>query len=109
MMTSEPFHDGRIARALEELQELILQRFLDATFEVFERDDPDGTRLRVIVDVEDGFDVLDVVMPRLYELQVEEGLPIYVIPVQPLERVAEQLRQRGPLPPLVDPTPLLRW
>src|SRR3546814_1184299 len=40
------------------------------------------------VDVEDQDAVLDVVVDRMMELQIDEGLPIFVIPVRTAERVA---------------------
>jgi hypothetical protein len=87
--------DPRIERAVRDLKALISARFPTAIYEVFERDDPDGTRLRATVDVEDPDAVLDVVMDRLYEFQVEQELPIYVIPVRPWARAPEKLAARA--------------
>ena len=98
--------DPRIQEAVEELQRLIAGRYPDARFDVFERDDPEGVRLRATVDVEDTDGVTDVVLDALYDIHVERGLPVYVVTEQPPARVAEQLRARarraGPvaLPPL---------
>jgi hypothetical protein len=75
--------DPRILRALTDLQERIREAYPEATFDVFYRDDPEGMRLRAIVDVEDTDAVMDLVVDQLYELQVEQGLAVYVIPVQP--------------------------
>lgn len=85
--------DPRMRSAIEELKGLIQRRYPEATFEVAREEDPDGIYLRATVDVGDINEVVDVVMERLLELQVEEGLPVYVMPVRPLERVLEQLRQ----------------
>ncbi len=38
---------------------------------------------------------MDHVMDALYEIQVERGLPVYVVTEQPASRVAEQLRTRA--------------
>lgn len=76
--------DPRIDEALVELRQLIQESYPAATFDVIYRDDPDGVRLRVTVDVDDTDEVLDVVIDQLYEYQVEQGLPVYVLPVQPL-------------------------
>ncbi len=35
--------------------------------------------------------VVDIFIDRLLDLQVEEQLPLYVIPVRPLERVLAEL------------------
>ena len=73
---------------------------------MFERDDPKGVRLQATVDVADTDEVMDSVLDALYDIQVERGLPVYVLTEQPLSRVAEQLRARtrrrqtAALPPL---------
>ncbi|HLI51474.1 MAG TPA: hypothetical protein VKU87_06730 [Thermomicrobiaceae bacterium] len=89
-----PTEDTAIATAITELKALILQRFPDACFSVVYREDAPGTRLRVIIDGADvqSDDVLDVVVDKLFEVQVEQGLPVYVIPIQPLSRLPEQIR-----------------
>ena len=48
----------------------------------------------VTVDVEDTDEVYEVVAERLLELQVEEGLRLYVTPIRPVERVVAELRAR---------------
>jgi hypothetical protein len=40
------------------------------------------------VDVDDTEDVANVVMDRMIEMQVDEGLPVYVIPLRTPERLA---------------------
>jgi hypothetical protein len=75
--------DPRISEALTNLQERIREAYPEATFDVFYRDDSEGMRLRAIVDVEDTNEVMDLVIDQLYELQIEQGLAVYVIPVQP--------------------------
>jgi len=94
-------HDSRVQAALAELRELIGKRYPLSTFEVFRGEDPDGMYLRATVDVEDSDAVLDVVIDRLYEFQVEQELPVYVIPVRPLARIMQELHTRParPSPP----------
>ena len=46
------------------------------------------------VDIADTDEVLAVVGDRIVELQVDEGLPIYVIPLRPMEHVVAELRKR---------------
>lgn len=86
--------DPDIAAALTELQALILRRLPTAEFSIIERDDPPGIRLRVITDGADvsADDVLDLVIDKLFELQVERELPIYVIPIQALSYVSTQMQ-----------------
>jgi hypothetical protein len=43
--------------------------------------------------VDDTIDVFDVVVHRLVGLQVDEGLPLYVVPVQTPERVTALMRK----------------
>jgi len=81
----------RTQAAVDELRALILATYPDARFAVGHGDDPPGVRLRAIVDVEDIDEVIDLVMDKLYEIQVERGLPVYIIPSRPPERLAEQL------------------
>ena len=87
--------DPRIKGAVEELRMLIAGRYPSAQFDVYEGDDPEGVRLQATVDIEDLDEVMDGVMDALYDIQVERGLPVYVVTEQPLSRVAEQLRARG--------------
>ena len=89
-LTSDP----QIKEAVEELRTLIAERYPSARFAVFERDDPEGVRLQVTVDLEDTDEVMNVVMDALFDIQVERGLPVYVVTEQPIQRVAEQLRER---------------
>jgi hypothetical protein len=98
MTESQRSTDPRIEAAVTELRALIANRFPDTTFDVFERDDPAGVRLRAVVDIEDTDAVMDLVMDKLYEIQVEQGLPVYVLAVQPPARMAEQLRARAARP-----------
>ncbi len=44
--------------------------------------------LEAMVDVEDLNDMLDVFIDRLVDMQIEERLPVYVVPVRTPERVA---------------------
>ena len=88
--------DSRTQAALDELQETIQRRYPTARFEVVSgEDDPGSIQLVSTVDIADTDEVVDLVIDRLLELQIEEGLPVHVIPVRPMERVAEMMRVRG--------------
>lgn len=91
--------------ALRELEGMITARFPQATFVVEEGLDPEGIYLVATVDVADTDEVVDVIGDRLVELQVDEGLPVYVTPLRPIERVIAQLREREAATPLA-PLPL---
>ena len=90
----------RMQEAIDELKRLIAARFSQASFVVEEGFDPEGVYLVTTVDIADTDDVIAVVGDRLVEMQVEEGLPVYVTPLRPLERVVAELRkQEAPTPP----------
>ncbi|MGE0541573.1 MAG: hypothetical protein AB7R89_15470 [Dehalococcoidia bacterium] len=83
-----------VQAALAELKTLILARFPDAIFHVYKGDEPCGIYLEATVDVEDTDEVIDTFIDRLVDMQVEERLPVYVVPVQPVERVLELMERR---------------
>jgi hypothetical protein len=90
--------------AIHELKGLITKRFPQATFVVEEGFDPKGIYLVTTVDIADTDEVIDLVGDRLLEMQVDEGLPLYMTPLQPIGRVIAQLREREaarPLAPLI--------
>jgi len=96
----------RMEEALHELKRLITARFPKATFVVEEGFDPEGIYLVTTVDIADTDEVIAVVGDRLVELQVDEGLPVYVTPLRPIERVIAQLRGReAATPPASLPFP----
>ncbi len=80
-------NDPRIAHAVAELQAMIVARYPEATFAVEQGEDPIGTYLTATVDVPDTDAVTDLIIDRLIAMQVEEGLPVYVIPVRPIGRI----------------------
>ena len=85
--------NSKMRAAVDELQALILAKFLSTTFDVGDPDDPEGVYMRAIVDVDDTDEVTEVIIDRLVDLQVDEGLPIYVVTVRTPERQASA-RQR---------------
>jgi hypothetical protein len=90
-------------KALNELKGAISERFPQASFVVEEGFDPKGIYLVTTVDIADTDEVIDVVGDRLVELQVDEGQPIYVTPLRPIQRVVAELQEREAITP---PAPL---
>ena len=90
-------------KAINELKGRISERFPQASFVVEEGFDPTGIYLVTTVDIADTDEVLDVIGDRLVDLQVDEGLPIYVTPLRPIQRVIAELREREHVTP---PSPL---
>ncbi len=99
-MDPVPIHEGlseddpRVQRALADLQRRILAVHPTATFAVGPGDEPPGIYLTATIDADEFDDVLDAVIPRLVDVQVDEGLPVYLALEQPLERVLTP-RRRG--------------
>ncbi len=60
----------------------ILAHYPTAKFHVYWGDDPTGVHIRPAVDIEDFDEVLNVVIDRLLELQIDDGLPIWVLPTR---------------------------
>jgi hypothetical protein len=103
----EALPDARLRTAAAALQATLAAHYPDATFAVFHADDPDGLYVQATVDLDEPEVILDVVRDQLYELEVEQGLPIYVVAEQPAARVAQGLQaQRGQPQPRLSQLPL---
>jgi hypothetical protein len=88
-----PAFSPTVQRALTELEDMIRDRYPTATFEVGPgEDDPEAVHLTASVDVDDPDEVMDLVVDRVMALQVEDGLPILVIPIRTPERAASLRR-----------------
>jgi hypothetical protein len=95
MRQEHPIHlTPAMEKAVNELKGTISERFPQATFIVEEGFDPKGIYLVTTVDIADTDEVIDVVGDRVLALQVDEGLPIYVTPLRPIQRVIAELRER---------------
>jgi hypothetical protein len=91
--------DERLNSAIAELQELILHHFPEATFCIESGiDDPEAIHLVATVDVEDRFDVLDLVSEHVMDIQIDAGIPIFVIPRRTPERIRAMLAAPHALP-----------
>ena len=84
---------------------MITSRFPEASFVVEEGSDPKGMYLVTTVDIADTDEVIELVGNRLVELQVTEGLPLYVTPLWPIARVVAQLRKLEAATPMSLPLP----
>jgi hypothetical protein len=81
-------------QAVTELARLISSHYPSARFALRTGiDDPGATYLTATVDIEDPDAVLDIVEERLLALQLDEGIPIYVLPVHTPARVADTIRR----------------
>jgi hypothetical protein len=84
----------RMEEAIAEMKERITRRYPTTTFEMYQGEDPVGIYLIAIIDDDDVEVAKDLYLSRMVDLQVEEGLPLFVIPEPTPERnaaiVAEQ-------------------
>jgi hypothetical protein len=81
--------------ALAELEDLIRTHYPRATFSV--EPDPEGQEsiwLVTTVDIEDTEEVTDLVIERVLEFQLEQGLPIHVLPLRPIERSLAEFQSK---------------
>lgn len=80
--------------AVSEFIDMIRSRYPSATFSVRPGvDDPEATYLVTTVDLDDPDEVMDLVIERMIELQVDEGIPVHVVPIHTPQRVAEIMRE----------------
>ena len=87
--------DPKRAAAVRELTALVAQHYPETSFVVVPgQDDPEATHIIATVDVDDPDDVVDLVIDRMLVLQIQEGLPVHLIPIRTPERVASLLRSR---------------
>jgi hypothetical protein len=87
-------NDPRTQAALDELRGLIRAAYPTATFDIKWGREPIGIYLTATLDIEELDDADGLVTSRLMEMQVEEGLPVYVDLEQPRERVLTERRRR---------------
>src|SRR5690348_2409219 len=100
--------DPAIQNAITKLQAVIQHHYPQASFTLVQGDDPEGIYLRVFVAVADVDEVIDVFIDQLFYFQIEEQLPLYVVPVRPLNKVLEATQMQmsrlphhgGEYPPL---------
>lgn len=89
----DSYSDPRVERAIGELQATIARCYPTATFSVSNgADEPGNIHLTVTVDVDDTDEVLNLVLDRVLSLQVDEGIPLHVIPIRTPERVLAALQ-----------------
>ncbi len=81
--------------AIAEMREFILERFPEATFRAFVGDEPLGVYLATTVDVDDPDELFDMVIDRVLDLQIEQGIPLHVLPLQTPERNAKMLAEQA--------------
>ncbi len=93
-----------ISAAIDELTAMILDEYPGSKIDAELGDDPLGVYLLTIVDLDEPDEVMDLVIDRLVELNVEDRIPIHVIPLRTDAREramrAEAAKGMQPLTPL---------
>ena len=84
---------SQMQQALQDSQGLVRARYPGARSELAPSpDEPQGVHLVTIVDIDDPDEVMDLVLERVLHFQLEDGLPVHLIPIRPVERALEQIR-----------------
>ena len=96
---------NRMEDAISELRQLIAERYPEARFSVAAGpEDRQEVHLVATVDLEDPDEVLDVVMDRMLQFQLDEELPVYVSPRRTPQRRAALWAAQGQRTPLLPPS-----
>ena len=83
----------KMLAGIEEMKRVILSGYPEATFEVGYGEEPVGVYLRATVDHEDLGEFVEYFIDRLVDLQLDEGLRLYVVPVRTPAREREVRRK----------------
>src|SRR6266571_4838776 len=90
-------HDEKTRQVGAELEGVITRHYPSATFSLRRGSDaPSSINILATVAVDDPDDVLEKVLDRVVELNVDEGIPVHVIPLRTLERIAAYRRRARP-------------
>jgi hypothetical protein len=86
----EPSISPNMKRAIVELEDLVRQQYPDAAFQVQQSpEDPTIIHLIPTVDVVDRDEVMDLVIDRMMQFQIDDSLPLFVVPVRTADREAQ--------------------
>lgn len=87
--------DDRMQAAVDEMKHLIASNFPVVEFSVHQGEDLERVHLDVVLEMDETLEVLDLILGRMVELQIEEGLPLVVIPLPTLERNTALLKREA--------------
>ncbi|MHB8574645.1 MAG: hypothetical protein ACYDCQ_04875 [Dehalococcoidia bacterium] len=82
-------NESQMRAAIRELKQLVRARFPDANFGVTIGEDPFGVYLTVYLDIDDSDKVMDIMIDKLLEIQVDRQLSIYPM-IAPSRRKVRQ-------------------
>lgn len=90
--------DPRMTAAIAELTDLIRSAYPETTF-MTDADEREGSVfVTAVVDVDDPDEVVDRFIDRLVTLQIDEGLPLHIIPIRTAarrEKLLAELQTNG--------------
>ena len=73
--------DEKTQKAIDEMKRMIQATYPEASFRAYLGEDPAGVYLNAYTNAEDDFLVLDLISDRLIDLNIDEGVKLYVIPL----------------------------
>jgi hypothetical protein len=90
-VASNLLSNPRMMAAIEELTNLIRDRYPETTFSTELGEHEESVFVTAVVDVDDPDEVVDCFIDRSVTLQVDEGLPLHIIPIRTPARNARLL------------------
>ena len=91
--------DPRMSAAVDEITALIRASYPSTTFLVDMDEDQRTVFITAVVDLDDPDEVIECFIDRILAMQIDEGLPLHVIPIRTPERrdrlMAEQERTKS--------------
>lgn len=82
--------DPKVLAAVTELQQLVSAKYPSAIFYVAPGEEsPESTYVTATVDIEAPDDVVDLVIERVLAMQLDDGIPVHLIPIRTINRVLE--------------------
>lgn len=86
---------SRMEELIAEMKDRISRRFPTTTYEMYQGEDPVGIYLIAIVDTDDLEEVNELFSSRIVDVQVDEGIPLFVITERTPERSAALLAREA--------------
>lgn len=80
-MATTTLADQRVREHVKEVSDIIRASYPEVQFSVYEADDPEGVYIGAQAQIEDALEMLDLVVDRLTDILVNEGINICVIPL----------------------------
>jgi hypothetical protein len=85
MISDYLLNDPRMHAAIEEFTSMIADRYPSATLRTYVNEEPVGVFLHAAGDIDDPDEVMDWVIHRVVEIQVDDDISRYVLPVSRTE------------------------